>query len=99
MGTLRIDLQDGFDNDDVCIKVNGREVYHHRDVTTKLLLGLADTIETKAEDGSAVVEITVPTRKLSRTDKVDVKGDTYVGACVQRGGLRLLVSSTPFGYG
>jgi hypothetical protein len=98
MGTLRIDLQDGFDNDDVRIKVNGKEVYHRGDVTTKLLLGLADTTQTKVDDGAAEVEVAVPSRGLSQTERVEARGNVYLGVSVEAGRLRLNKSETPFGY-
>jgi hypothetical protein len=98
MTTLRIDLQDRFAGDEVRIAVDGRQVFHKRGVTTKLLLGLADSVQVPVAGKVAVVEIAVPSRKLSRTERVGMKGDTFLGVSLSDRGIDVIVSDKPFGY-
>lgn len=96
--TLTIDLQVGFANDDIRIKVNGRQVYHNPSVTTNLLLGFADSIRVSVENGPTLIQITVMSRNLSRTETVEAHRDVYLGVSIQEGGLRVQTSTNPFGY-
>jgi hypothetical protein len=95
---LNIDLQDGFTNDDVQIKVNGRQVYHRDALTTQRLLGLADSTQVAIEDGAAEVEIAVTSRGISRKQTVQLKGDLHLGVALEGASIRLHQSSKPFGY-
>jgi len=57
--TLHISLRDGFQNDAVTIRVNGKDVYRKSGVTTDLTISFADSVEVPVETGTARVEVAV----------------------------------------
>ncbi len=99
MFTLVIDFQDGFSDDTVVLRIDGREKDRKEQVTTSPLLGLAATIQTEVEKGPANIEISVPTRDIQETVPLDIAADTYLGVSYMPGRLDIIVSKTPFGYG
>jgi hypothetical protein len=98
MVTLAIDLQDGFVDDTVVLRVNGEEVFRKEHVSTKLLLGLADSCNKEVEKGSVSVEISVETRDIVKTIPLDVSADTYLGVSVVNGMIEYIISDEPFVY-
>lgn len=98
MVTLAIDFQDGFADDTVVLRVNGEEVFRKEHVSTKLLLGLADSFKTEVEKGPVSVEISVETRDIAETISLDVSVDTYLGVSVVNGMIEYIISDEPFGY-
>lgn len=99
MVTLSIDFQDGFVNDITVLHVNGKEIFHKEHVNTKLLLGLADSLETEVETGSVSINTNVPTKDIEKTIILEVSADTYVGISIVNGMIEHIVSDRPFGYG
>lgn len=98
MGRLTIHLQDGFDDDTVVIRVEGKEVFHKAGVQTKLLLGYADIIEAEVPEGLASVEVGVPSRQVSDSFQVEVQPKAHVGISLHGDTIRHLVSKRAFGY-
>lgn len=98
MPVLRVDLQEGFDGDEVIVRVDGHEV--RRDgVTTAEAVGYAGSVEVEVDDGTtANVAVDVPTRGLGARTAAAVAGDVYVGASIAGGDLALVVSAEPMGY-
>ena len=99
MINLTIDLQDGFGDDTVILLVDGKEIFQKEHVSTKLLLGLADSIRTDVEKGQVRVEINIQTRNLTETILVDASAPVYVGISIESGKITYIVSPEPFGYG
>ncbi|HEV7920113.1 MAG TPA: hypothetical protein VGR02_04895 [Thermoanaerobaculia bacterium] len=97
MPTLAIDLQDGFENDEVVIRVDGEERARRTGVTTKRLYGLAETVEVPA-GGPVTLELQVPTRGASKTLPVDATRDLWIGVSLQGGEIHAAVSVEPYGY-
>src|SRR5258706_8256545 len=62
MAQLRIDLQDGFQDDDVVVKVDGEERLRQAGVTTKKVLGLAGSVTVDVPEGQRSIELSVPSR-------------------------------------
>jgi hypothetical protein len=98
MVILSIHLQDGFSNDTVLIEVNGKRVYEQKDVTTKLLLGKADSTQTEVEIGPVHVQVEVRTQDLADTIELEVSAATYLGISVVDGEIEFMISDEPFGY-
>ncbi len=67
MYPLRVDLQDGFENDAVILRVNGKEIYRKSGVRTKLQIALADSFEIQLPNDVAHVEVRVENRGQSAT--------------------------------
>jgi hypothetical protein len=57
--TLHVALRDGFRNDTVTIKVNGKEVYRRSGVTTDLTISYADSVEVLVEGTTVRLEVAV----------------------------------------
>jgi hypothetical protein len=98
LATLHVALQDGFSNDTVSIKVNGREVFRRDGVSTSTQIGLAAAHEMSVDEGSVTVEVDLPARRLSSTNTVAVTGDVYLGVSVDGQSLKFVQSSQLFGY-
>jgi hypothetical protein len=96
MPKLTLDLQDGFNGDDVIVRVNGEEVQRRSGVRTKRTLGLAQTLDLTVPEGPLTVEVDVPTQ--------GVRGSTVVqhpqlGASVVGNVVQFIQSDKEFGYG
>lgn len=98
MVKLGIDLQDGFDGDEVIVTVNGSELLHQMGVSTKGILGLADSSELEVEDGPLTVEIEIPNRGIAERLNLDGTSIAYLGVSVADDKLRTFVAREPFGY-
>ena len=98
---ITIDLQDGFDHAAITIRVDGEVVYSKDAVTTKKLIGFADSLETGTERDIANVEVCASLGKGIETQllKFKVPQKNYVGLYVESKTLRHHVSDEPFGYG
>ncbi len=60
MPVLHINLQEGFANDTVVVRVNGQEVFNRTSVKTRLQIGLANAFEVDVPEGSADIQIALP---------------------------------------
>ena len=102
MFTLGIDLQDGFVDAQVSIRINDEEVFEKQSVQTRLLTGLADGLETQVGGGQVVIEVVVQfdaDGELHETIPLTISRDTYLGISVTRDGIETIVRYEPFGYG
>jgi S-adenosylmethionine hydrolase len=96
---LVIDLQEGFKEDTVVIRVNGREIFNKEDVSTDYSLGRADSVETQVLRGSSVrLEVAVPSQQLSESLALEVSKDVYLGVSVRDGKIDHQLSDEPFKY-
>jgi hypothetical protein len=82
----------------VVVRVNETEVFRKEGVTTKLLLGYADFFQAQIPEGSADVEIEVPSRDLSKSVSVRVSQEFYLGVSVRDGEIEFLARDEPFSY-
>ncbi len=95
---MRIDLQEGFNNDRVEILVNGKSVLQKEGVTTKRTLGLALSSETEVPDGALDIEINIPTKNLSQTISVEGSNTPNLGISIHNGEIKIIKSEKRFGY-
>lgn len=99
LAVLTIDLQDGFKDDAVTVRVNEREVLSRKNVNTKFQIGFAESIVTEIGEGHASIDVQVPSKNLSRKVAVDVAGPLFLGISIDpEDGIDLQISSEPFGY-
>jgi hypothetical protein len=99
MPSLHIALQEGFSNDDVALRVAGREVFRQSKVNTRTQIGLAARHDANVPIGPLSVEISIPTRQLDLAVPLQIRQDTYLGISVTpEGQIRHIVSHEPFGY-
>jgi hypothetical protein len=99
MPLLHTALQDGFVDDEVVLRVGGREVFRQAHVKTRMQIGLAASHETRVPSGPVSVEVSLPQRKLDVTLPLQITQDTYLGVSVSpEGEIRHVVAHEPFGY-
>ena len=99
MALLHIALQEGFVDDIVAIRVDGREVFHETNVRTRLQIGYATSIDLNVEECTVNVEVSVPSRNLSESVVLMVSGPIYVGVSITpEDTIDYRLSQEPFGY-
>lgn len=98
MALLHIDLQEGFEDETVIIKVAGKEVFRKTNVRTKLQIGFADSFETTIEGGPMTVEIELPSKNQSKRIEVQGSKVVYLGVSVIEGKIEHRISNEQFGY-
>lgn len=99
MASLRIDLQDGFQDDDVVVKVDGEERLRQAGVTTKKVLGLAGSVTVDVPEGQRSIELSVPSRGVTKQVDIDTEKTTHVGLSLAGHDVTVIVRDKPFGYG
>jgi hypothetical protein len=95
--SARIDLREGFEDDDVIVRIDGEEVYRSSGVTTLPQIGRADGIDVPVGDGPVTVEVDLPRRGISGSFSVEAAG-MHIGISVSGGDIGHEVSPTPFRY-
>jgi hypothetical protein len=89
VGTLRIDLNGGFDRDAGEVWVDEELRWRNEAVTTKFTLDLAASVPLEVPDGPADVRVALPDRGLEQVVEALVAGESYVVARVENGRLVL----------
>ena len=95
---LGIDLQDGFQDDEVAVSVNGEVLFRIPDLSTKLLLGFAHTESLQVPEGPTEIIVDVPSRGVSGCIRLGIHQDTYVGITLLEKEVQHVVSLSPFNY-
>jgi hypothetical protein len=67
---LQIDFEDGFEEDTVVVRADGRELWSQENVTTNVAISLAAIAHVEVPEG-AQLEVQVPTRRLSAAARVE----------------------------
>lgn len=99
MVALQVALHDGFDDDEVAIRVDGDTRWHHDAVRTRTQISLAETVDLDVARGRHDVVVDVPSRGTSSRLEIDVDGPTWVAASLDPDGtVRMRLSEEPFGY-
>jgi hypothetical protein len=92
--TLHVALRDGFQNDTVTIKVNGREAYRRSGVTTNLTISYADAVDVPVEGSRATVEVAVDGGQTG-SEEVRVVETPFVDVRILEGTMEFLKSKEP----
>ena len=82
MTVIVIDLQDGFAYDEVLILSDGQEIFNKKDVNTDYSIGLAASVKFEVSEKYAMIEVTIPSRRLSDSIKVDVSSIACIGVSI-----------------
>ena len=92
MPTVHVYLADGFSNDQVVLRVDGRKVFDGTGVTTKRLLGLAKQVSPiEVAASNSRLEVELPRKGLSTTVDVDLSKGTHIPISVEDGRIVLSV--------
>ncbi|WP_293331842.1 hypothetical protein [Microcoleus sp. CAWBG58] len=81
---LTVKLRDGFSNDTVTIRVNGKEVYQKSGVTTDLTISFADRVEVPVEESTIQLEVAVQ-GGLRNTEEIRVQETAFVDVWIVEG--------------
>ena len=95
--SIRVDLREGFEGDEVVLRIDGEEVFRKEGVTTLPQIGRADGIDAHVEHGPVTVEVELPKRGLSGEYSLPGPG-VHLGISVEDGELTHEISPTPFRY-
>lgn len=99
MATLRIDLQAGFDDDAVRVRLDGRDLLAHDGVTTDYSSGLATSDEhTDVEPGDHELEVLVPSRSMARRKTITVTDHTYAAVAIEGDEITVATHTEPLRY-
>ena len=99
MALLHIALQEGFSGDSVLIRVNGKEAFQKANVKTRNQIGLADSFEFTVPESSATVEVSLSSRNVSESIRVNASQSVYLGVSLTpEGKLSHRISQEPFCY-
>jgi hypothetical protein len=99
VAVVSIELQDGFQDDEVICTLDGREVARRTGVQTDLRISRADAIPIEVPPGAHVLGVAVPTRGLASEVQVEVEQrELYVVVRVLDGRLHAAVSDAAPGY-
>jgi hypothetical protein len=97
MALLHLALQEGFDDDEVSVTVEGEQVLHRTGVSTRTQIGLAERVDVTVERGRRTVRVSV--RGRSASVDVEIEDEIYVGISLDRSGaIEHRVSREPFRY-
>lgn len=99
MPTLRIDLQEGFLNEPVIIRLDGREIYNETAVKTRFQSGFADHFECSVGDEPVRIEVELPGRKVGCRIEFRLHTDLHLGLSIDPGDeFQFKIWQMPFGY-
>jgi hypothetical protein len=99
MSTLSVALQDGFKDDSVVLTVNDREVFRKSGVSTNLVIGLAEHLETQVDGNEARIQIEISSRSKQKSATVRIADTPNVGISIGPDGTpEISVSREPFRY-
>jgi hypothetical protein len=93
VASLRIELQDGFEDDEVVCTVGGRDVARRAAVRTDLRISRADAIALEVPDALLTVGVRVPTRDLAAEASFDPREEAYLLVRIVAGRLELRPSA------
>lgn len=82
MPTLRVTIEEGFNEDSVRLKIGDREIYSKDQVTTRNQIGLADKVEIETPEGDCLLNVHVPSRSVLASIPLQIKKDTYLGISI-----------------
>jgi len=97
--TIHIDLQEGFENREVSLIIDGKLVFHEENVKTRLQIGLADSVHHDTNRSDAVIEIQIAPGNVRAMIPLEVNKTPYLGVSLDaQGNIQARPSSEPFGY-
>jgi hypothetical protein len=99
MPTLTIHLREGFFGTPVVVFINGRQRFRSESVTTRMQIGLAETVAFDVPTGNVDVAIQLSAPNRSIRQILDVRGETHLGIDLDENGLATIrVQEEPYRY-
>jgi hypothetical protein len=98
MSQLAVVLEEGFDGDEVAVRVGDDLVFADAAVTTRPQVGFAKRFTVDVPEGDVAVSVEVRTRDATTSFPVAVSGDTHLGISVEHDQVTHRTSDEPFWY-
>ena len=98
MVLIYIYLEEGFIHEFVEIFVNNKKYYQNNNVTTKAVLGLADTAKIEIAENSANIKFFFKNKKLSKIIPINVSDSVHIAISLTEHNIVYRVSEHPFEY-
>ena len=98
MVDLIIDFQEGFNNDQVAIRIDGDTVFRKKDVRTRNQIGFAEKVNLDVSAGRHVVGVSMPAHSAYGELEIDTDATPNLGVSFQNGTLVLTPAAEAFGY-
>jgi hypothetical protein len=95
--TIHIDLQDGFQDDEVIIRLDGKQVFH-KTVSTDARISRADGFQVLTAKPDSLVEIELPKKQIKGSQSFKPTGTPNVGISMREGKPQFRVQAEPFLY-
>ncbi len=96
---LHVDLQDGFSDDAVEIRLGDETIYQRDAVSTDMRISRADAVQVALANGKPALTVRLPGRQIEASMSLeDLEAPIYIGVSVVDGAIRFKVSEQPFGY-
>jgi hypothetical protein len=84
---INVALQDGFDGDEVVLRVDGDEAYRAKQITTRTQISHAADTQLDVPDGTFTLEVDIPTRGVHETFQLDPQAHPNVALSLFDGRL------------
>lgn len=82
---IHLALQDGFDDDEVVLRLDGSEAYRGEGITTRTQISYATDVQLDVPDRPFALEVDVPTRDVRETVEIDPNAHPNVAISLRDG--------------
>jgi hypothetical protein len=98
MAALAVVLEEGFDGDEVAVRVGDDVAFASDSVTTRPQIGVAQRLEVEVPRGPVILRVEVPSRGLEADVPIDVREGTHVGISIAGDQVVHRTADEPFRY-
>jgi hypothetical protein len=98
MGALTVVLEEGFDGDEVAVRVGDEVVFSSDRVTTRPQIGVAERFTVDVPPGPVALTVEVASRRLDADVPVDARDGTHVGISIAGDQVVHRTADEPFRY-
>jgi hypothetical protein len=95
---LAVVLEEGFDRDEVAVRVGDEVAFASDSVTTRPQIGVAQRLRVEVPPGPVTLRVEVPSRGLGADIPVDVRDGTHVGISIAGDQVVHRTADEPFRY-
>ena len=94
-----IDLQEGFENDEVSIFDKQKKIFKAENVKTRTQIGLATSLEVELSGEKANLRIAIPSRNINEKKEITLTDNLHIAVSVtEENKLDWKLSDSPFFY-
>lgn len=96
---VAIDLQEGFENDEVLIFDKEKKIFQSENVKTRTQIGLAKSVEVELSGEKAHLRVEIPSRNISEKKEIELTENLHIAVSVTEDDkLDWRMSESPFYY-